>query len=279
MINLNFFKTTKSNFDLKILFYVSILCFIISTIGLVVDPRMLNYSPLWLKPFKFAVSSLIYGITLIYFVSFIPKERFLVLANRVTSYGLIVELIIIYLQAYRGRMSHFNFLTLEDMILFQVMAVAIVLVWIAFAVYIKGFFSISLDENILLYSIRLGLIISFLSMPMAFAMTSPSDTDLKKVESNKSPIGVTMGSHSVGEKDETNRIPLTSWARTGGDLRIAHFLGLHGMQFLPLIGFILLYFKIQFKQGKNIINLLAFLYLGFVIFTLIQALMGIPFIS
>ncbi|HMV44864.1 MAG TPA: hypothetical protein PK079_14285 [Leptospiraceae bacterium] len=278
MVSLRFFKTSKENFDLKILFYISFICFLISSFGFVFDGRVLNYTPLWLKPLKFAISSLIYSITLIYFVRFIPSERFLVWANKITSYGLILELLIIYFQAARGRMSHFNFLTLEDMVLFQIMAVAIVLVWLAFFIYIKGFFSIPLGRNIFLFSIRMGLIISFLSMPMAFTMTQPSSADLKKIEANKSPIGFTMGSHSVNEKDQTKRLPFTSWSRTGGDLRIAHFLGLHGMQILPLFGMFLFRFRYDYKMGKIIISLLSIIYFSFMVFTLMQALEGVPFI-
>lgn len=76
MVTLNFLKTTKENFDLKILLYVSLFCLVFSSIGLLIDDRVLNYSPLWLKPFKFAVSSIIYAISLIYFSSQISKQNF-----------------------------------------------------------------------------------------------------------------------------------------------------------------------------------------------------------
>jgi hypothetical protein len=150
MNNQKIFKTTRENLDLKILFFVSIVCLVISTIGLIIDDRVLNYSPLWLKPFKFAISSIIYALTLIYLTSLIPNQRFLKISNSITSYGLIVELIIIYLQAYRGRMSHFNFLTLEDMILFQIMALAIILVWMSLLVYLYGFFKTQAGDNLMI---------------------------------------------------------------------------------------------------------------------------------
>ncbi|MBK8396408.1 MAG: hypothetical protein IPL26_14395 [Leptospiraceae bacterium] len=278
MVTLNFLKTTKENFDLKILLYVSLFCLVFSSIGLLIDDRVLNYSPLWLKPFKFAVSSIIYAISLIYFSSQISKQKFLKIANIITAYGLIIELIIIYLQAYRGRMSHFNFLSLEDMILFQIMAVAIIMVWISLAVYIKGFFALKSEGNVLVVAIRLGIIISFLAMPMAFTMTSPKSDDIKKIESNKGPIGLTMGSHSVGETDETKRLPLTSWSRTGGDLRIAHFIGLHAMQILPFLGFFFRRINLNYTMGLILISLFALVYFGFTVFTLLQALKGVPFI-
>ncbi len=279
MINLEFLKATKENFNLRILLFVSIACFFTSSIGLAVDDRVLNYSPLWLKPFKFAVSSAIYAITLIYLTTRIPNQKFLKVANWVSSYGLIIELIIIYLQAYRGRMSHFNFLTLEDMILFQVMAFAIVMVWMSLSVYIFGFFKLQTNEDSMIPAIRIGLIITFISMGLAFTMTSPSKEDIQRAEINKGPIGITMGSHSVGETDETKRLPLTGWARTGGDLRIAHFLGLHALQILPLFGFFIRRLKFDYKSGLWIVSAVGLFYLGFVGFTLLQALNGIPLVK
>jgi hypothetical protein len=116
-------------------------------------------------------------------------------------------------------------------------------------------------------------------MGLAFTMTSPSPGDIEKANLNKGPIGLVMGSHSVGETDETKRLPLTSWAKTGGDLRIAHFIGLHALQILPLIGFLFRKLRINYNSGKWLIILIALSYLGLVLFTLIQALNGIPFIQ
>lgn len=278
MTSQNFLTTTRENFNIKILLFISIFCFVISSMGLVLDDRVLNYSPLWLKPLKFAVSSVIYSITLLYLTSLIPNQKSIKLANAITNYGLTVELIIIYLQAYRGRMSHFNFQTFDDMILFQVMAFAIVLVWMSLLIYIWGFFKLDANKNLLIPTIRVGLIITFFSMGMAFTMTSPSKEDLKKAEANQGPIGIVMGSHSVNETDETKRLPLTSWARTGGDLRIAHFLGLHALQALLFLGFLFRKINLSYKSGLWIVNAVGISYAGLVLFTLIQALNGIPLI-
>jgi hypothetical protein len=43
------------------------------------------------------------------------------------------------------------------------------------------------------------------------------------------------------------------WSRTGGDLRVAHFIGLHAMQGIPLIGWLASRYAPQFTRSSVII--------------------------
>ena len=75
--------------------------------------------------------------------------------------------------------------------------------------------------------------------------------------------------HTVGADDGGKGLPLVNWSREHGDLRIAHFLGMHTLQIFPLFGYFIA------KSSRSVI-LFSLVYAGLVSAILIQTLMGLP---
>ena len=77
--------------------------------AMLVDPRIITGAPAWLKPFKFAVSTAIYSLTLAWIFGWLtdwPRVRRVV--GWTTAMVFVLEVAIIDIQAWRGTTSHFN---------------------------------------------------------------------------------------------------------------------------------------------------------------------------
>src|SRR5687767_14661093 len=97
-----------------------------SLAGIWLDPTMITGAPAWLKPAKFAASIAIYSLTLAWVFAYLPDwPRTRRIVGWTTAVVLVLELIIIDVQAWRGTSSHFNVGTLLDGVLFTVMGAAI----------------------------------------------------------------------------------------------------------------------------------------------------------
>ena len=75
--------------------------------------------------------------------------------------------------------------------------------------------------------------------------------------------------HTVGANDGSQGLPVLNWSKQYGDLRVAHFMGIHALQILPLMGFYI-------AKSKNQLFLYAGLYFIFASALFIQAVKGIP---
>ncbi len=97
-------------------------------VALLVDPREVLGAPAWMKPAKFAASIAIYTLTLAWVFTYLPEwRRTRGVVSWVTAVTLLLEIVIIDVQAWRGTTSHFNVGTVMDGVLFTIMGLAILI--------------------------------------------------------------------------------------------------------------------------------------------------------
>ena len=248
-------------------------------VGLVVDHRVITGAPAWMKPAKFAISIAIYCFTFIWLLSKIEgKRRAVRLVSAFTAIALSIEMVAIVIQVLRGTTSHFNVSTPVDTIIYRAMAFSIVIVWLACFVTAVLMTRQRLADPAFAWSLRIGVALSLVGMAVAFLMTMPTSAQLAAEHAGQTmPIA---GAHSVGVPDGGPGIPILGWSTVGGDLRPAHFLGLHALQLMPLFGWFLSRRRTQLSTAarKALVAWVGLAYLGIIVILTWQALRSQPLI-
>ncbi|OKI64003.1 hypothetical protein [Micromonospora sp. CB01531] len=204
---------------------------LVSAVGIVADSRVLTGVPIWLKPFKFSVSFVLYGTTLAWMLSLLPRRsRVAEWAGTVIVAMGVMEMAVIVGQVLRGTTSHFNGTTPLNGILFSLMGAAIMVLFTAHLVIGIVVLRQPIADRVGKYAVGLGLGLTLLGMLVAIPMVLPSQ---------EPGIEGISGAHSVGVPDGGPGLPLVGWSTTGGDLRIGHFVGMHALQALPILAMLL----------------------------------------
>ncbi len=250
-----------------------LLAFIGSCLGLLFDQRIITGAPAWLKPAKFAISTAIYSATMVWLFGYITIWPRLIRAiGWALSVILVVEVGIIDIQAARGATSHFNVGTPLDAVLFSVMGTFIALLWLTSIVLQIALFRQSFFNAAWGWALRMGMLLTVIGAGAGGLMLRPTPEQLEQIRATNRPQIV--GAHTVGAPDGGPGLPGLAWSRLHGDLRIPHFLGLHGIQIIPFFAFLLSRSRWSTRQQTSLILVAAASYL--VLFAILswQALRG-----
>lgn len=192
-----------------------------SVLALVLDSRTLNGSSVWVKPLKFQASFAIHALTMAWMLLLLPEaeraRRAIVVLAAVFAAAAVFELAYIGLQAARGQASHYNLATPLSRLMYGLMGVGAVTMMIVTASLGAIVLRCGTGPRALVLGAGLGLILASVlgGVTGAYMARQPG--------------------HWVGGlASDAGGLPIVGWSRTGGDLRAAHFVGLHAMQILPV---------------------------------------------
>ncbi len=268
-------RAVATNAPLALAGTVFALAFVGTLVGMVVDHRIITGIPAWVKPAKFMISSAIYSFTLVWMLGFVRGHRRLVTAGAwITVVALIVEDMLIALQAARGTTSHFNLSTPLNAAIFSAMGAMTVGLWSGCFLVGVALLLQKLPNPTIAWSLRLGVLLALVGMSIAFFMVTPTAAQMTAAgASGGLPVA---GAHTVGRADGGPGLPFLGWSTVAGDLRVAHFIGLHGLQLLPLVAFVVTRRLRRWHAGSQValVVIAGLAYLGFDLLLAWQALRG-----
>ena len=184
------------------------------------DHRLVAGALVWLKPLKFSLSIAAYLWTLAWLLASLPAPA----RRAVRSIGwgvavsMVVEQAVIFTQAARGTTSHYNASSALNGALFGLMGVFILVntvlsVWVLYLVWRYR----PAGAASYVWGVRLGVLVFLVGSVLGGYMIGHQG-------------------HTVGGADGGPGLPGLGWSTRAGDVRIAHFLGMHALQALPLLG-------------------------------------------
>ena len=208
------------------------------------DPFVITGVRRWIKPAKFCISFVLYFWTLAWMLPVLLRSEKLRRVVAVSGVGIMaIELIAIVLQAARGVTSHFNNSSVLNAAVYAVMGMAIsintviLLLLAIFATFAwKPAFDTDASGGVKYSPVQSGLLLSISSSAERTGIIC--GLWLIVVGSVFGILISLHGGHSIGVAEDAAGLPLVGWKRAGGDLRVSHFLGLHGFQMAPLVGLV-----------------------------------------
>jgi hypothetical protein len=227
------------------------------------DARTLDGANVWLKPGKFALSLMVLYATMALVAerlfAAVREGRVMRITLAVMTMAGVGEMAYIAAQAGRGVHSHFSVQTPFTALMYTLMglgAVALVL-----GIGVVGVLAWRDRAARFGPALRLGVGLGFvLSAVLTFVIAGYLGGH---------------GSHFIGTPlPGAATVPWLGWSLSVGDLRPAHFLALHAMQVLPLLG---LWLDRSGRSGRtHWLWAAAVGYAALTVAAFVQALMGLP---
>jgi hypothetical protein len=190
-------------------------------LALGLDDRMLRGLPVWIKPLKFMASVALFAFTTAWFLGHLPAAVRRGRAVSILVWTLIAtggfEVAYITLQAALGQASHYHVGDAFHGFMYSLMgAAALVLTATQPALaWLIGRHGLSGLAPAYRLAVVLGLVLTFV-------------------------LGATAGLALGGRQSPDGAgLAVLGWHLGGGDLRPAHFIGIHAQQLLPLLGAVL----------------------------------------
>ena len=241
----------------------SLILALVAFVGLLIDDRILLGVNVWLKPLKFAISTAIYVFTFGYLLTLYPyTTRKRSVLNNIVAWTLLVEFLIIFYQGFRGVQSHYNMSSNIDGLLFAAMGILIGINVLIMVVMLIDTIRLKMKTpKSVQWAILLGWIIILVGSWVGGQMISQM-------------------SHNIAIADGSEGLPFVNWSTIAGDLRVAHFFGLHGLQIIPLLAFFLSKkWKTNDTRQVVAVTIFGLAYAAWIGFTFYQAKQGMPFIQ
>lgn len=185
-------------------------------LGIAIDEREIAGEPAWVKPLKFAVSIGLVGATTSWLRNRLPRTRATNRATIAITVALVVEQVLIGLQAARGVRSHFNVATPFDGAVFGAMGIFVAIAFAGLLVLALQATRRSTGDRVVDAVARWGCWLVMAGASVGFAL-------------------VAADAHTLGGPDGGPGLPLVGWSTEFGDLRPGHFVGLHGLQALIVL--------------------------------------------
>jgi hypothetical protein len=215
-----------------------------------------------IKPLNFTMSMAMYLATVVILLDYLRASMWW---KKFIGWGvsicILTAITCITMQAARGTTSHFNNTTPFNSTVSLLMDIVdplnsvFVLVLLIFALQVK--YDVSRSSQL---GIAFGLSLFLAGSVIGGVM----------VAQGQSVVGVAPGGPGL---------PLLNWSTTGGDFRIAHFLGIHALQILPIAGWLIDRLKGLPRRAKpTAVVAVSAGYALLMAFAFMQAMNGVPLV-